>query len=144
MLTRGDTKLRMKLHDSLIMWSQVVTCQIENIIFSLPQNLWTSNLARWWLMVTEKHSSSHMTLWLLSLWRHVKNLKRNITLYARFMVPKLNWDVIEAWRLNQIVAWKIKSSKLKTSLLPINIQKTFRRRSFVVFCAQKLRLPCFQ
>ena len=49
--------------DPLVTWSHDVMWQIENLISPLPQGVWLSNVADWWLMVRVNHLCGHMILW---------------------------------------------------------------------------------
>ena len=65
--------------------NHVFTWQIKNISL-LSQDLWTPNLAGWWLRMREIHLQSHVTLRLCG---HVTNQKYFVFTFTRHKVHKL-------------------------------------------------------
>ena len=63
----------------------VVKWQIKNIRSPFPQDLWTPNLAGWWLRMREPHPQSHVSHQLCG---HVTSRKLYISTFTRPTTPK--------------------------------------------------------
>ena len=60
------------LRDPLVTWFCKITWQTWTIISPLRQYLWSSDLARWWLILRHSYRS-HMTFWPRALQNYVRN-----------------------------------------------------------------------
>ena len=62
--TYGERNPPVESHDPLTTWRGIlVTWQTKNVTNPLWQDLWSWNLASWWLMVRWMHPWSHIILW---------------------------------------------------------------------------------
>ena len=91
MINYLEELLSIKSHDPLITWYIGITWKTKIIISSLPHCIWPSNLASWWLPISEASTHNVTPFFDLAVLRHhVTNKNRHISTTTVLVATKLD------------------------------------------------------
>ena len=124
------------IHDSLTMWSRMISRQVENLISPLSQGLSTPNIVRWWLMVRGTHIWSHMTVWPRVQVCPRGKLKAQFILFGKAYGNKI-WQIDDLW-------WSKGSEKSNTTQITWSHEVTWQTKSKVFLFPEDLWPPNFE